>query len=489
MLKFENNRIFVYSEDKSQAQENNRILIVDDSESIHDDLKKVLTSSKSPQKDQHQSLKDELFGDDDEDEKEVKEEGLDLNSFYYEIDSAFQGQEALRLVELAETEGRQYALIFMDVRMPPGWDGIETIAKIWEKYPFIEVVICSAYSDYPWEKIVQKLGKSDKLLFLEKPFATVEVQQMTLALIRKWNLDRDARNQARELESKVLQRTYQLETLLNNLNLAIIVTENDSKIIFSNPMAREFFNNEDIIEKQLTSIIKSFSEVLENIVEAFQNLESLPVNFYGEKNGAIYKFTLMNLEEKNTDKPSILFLIEDVTDWHKRMNTDGLTGLWNHRYFKEVLDREIKKSQRYKNHLSLIMLDVDHFKNFNDTYGHQTGDIILKSLSGIMQKIARETDIVTRYGGEEFAVILTMTDEAGANVFARRIMAELEKMDFHDIYGKKIPPITVSIGISFFSDGLTISEFIEEADQALYSGKHSGRNCVVNYSEMIKGIK
>lgn len=190
--------------------ENNRILIVDDNESIHDDFRKILLSSKTIEENEYKNLELELFGN-------TNNATLISTSLDYQIDFVFQGEQALELVEKAERQNKPYALIFMDVRMPPGWDGIETISKIWGRFPNIEIVICSAYSDYSWDKIISKLGTNDRLLFLKKPFDAVEVQQMALALVKKWNLAEKARHYVDDLEREVAKRTKQLKSMVQEL--------------------------------------------------------------------------------------------------------------------------------------------------------------------------------------------------------------------------------------------------------------------------------
>ncbi len=194
-------------------EHNTRILIVDDNESIHEDFCKVLVHEQNEDRAALDDLETELFSDDG---NEPKSKAPD-DTLKYEVDSALQGQEALAMVDKAAQEGRPYALIFMDVRMPPGWDGIETISHIWLKHPYIEMVLCTAYSDYTWDDIVEKLGRNDKLLFLRKPFDAIAVQQMALSLVKKWNLGEQARNYVQNLEQEVEQRTLQLKDLLAKL--------------------------------------------------------------------------------------------------------------------------------------------------------------------------------------------------------------------------------------------------------------------------------
>ncbi len=209
----------------STSEYNTRILIVDDNESIHEDFRKVLLQEKNANHAALDELETELFGEAPNEPAPPSPE----NDLEYGVDSAFQGEEALEMVNKAEAEGQPYALIFMDVRMPPGWDGIETICHIWANHPYMEMVLCTAYSDYTWDDIVAKLGCTDKLLFLRKPFDAVAVQQMALSLVKKWNLGNQARNHVKNLEREVQERTVQLRDLLQELGKknAALASSND----------------------------------------------------------------------------------------------------------------------------------------------------------------------------------------------------------------------------------------------------------------------
>lgn len=196
--------------------ENRRILIVDDNAAIHEDFTKILPSQPE-ELDSFDDLERGLFGD----MQDSNMNQVDSDPAYYELTHAYQGEEAFKLVEKAEAEGKPFSLIFMDVRMPPGWDGIETIKRIWEKFAHIEMVICTAYSDYSWEKILQKVGTTDQLMFLRKPFDVISVKQMALALTKKWNLGLRDRLHREELERKVELRTKQLHQKVQELEKAM----------------------------------------------------------------------------------------------------------------------------------------------------------------------------------------------------------------------------------------------------------------------------
>ncbi|RUM41966.1 MAG: hypothetical protein DSY80_08045 [Desulfocapsa sp.] len=158
---------------------------------------------------------------------------------------------------------------------------------------------------------------------------------------------------------------------------------------------------------------------------------------------------------------------------------DGLTGLYNRRYFTQVFDKELERSVRYKLPLSLLMLDIDFFKKVNDTHGHQVGDAVLERVSNVILRLVRNCDIAVRYGGEEFVVILPETDINGAKVLAQRLRRGIEQETIHS--NDKTISVTVSIGAAgteLAEEDFQADTFIEQSDQALYRAKQNGRNRV-----------
>ncbi|MDP2658682.1 MAG: GGDEF domain-containing protein, partial [Candidatus Deferrimicrobium sp.] len=159
--------------------------------------------------------------------------------------------------------------------------------------------------------------------------------------------------------------------------------------------------------------------------------------------------------------------------------TDGLTGLYNHREFYQSLRRELERARRYRHTLSLLMIDVDDFKQFNDRFGHPAGDFALRKISELLRKCARTTDIIARYGGEEFAVILPESTPGGALMVAERIKTEVAE---HNFISNASDPVylTVSIGIySSESGDVSEDQMVSLADEASYAAKKSGKNRVV----------
>ena len=163
---------------------------------------------------------------------------------------------------------------------------------------------------------------------------------------------------------------------------------------------------------------------------------------------------------------------------YKLATTDGLTSLYNHRYFQEQIRMQIANAKRYENHFSLIIIDIDFFKQFNDNFGHQSGDAVLKQVAEALRHNVRATDIVCRYGGEEMSIILPNTDKDMAYATARKICKRVAEHKFKLANGKEAN-VTISLGVATFpGDGLSASEIIEAADKKLYDAKNSGRNQV-----------
>ncbi|MFQ6559626.1 EAL domain-containing protein [Pseudomonas sp. Lb2C1-1] len=176
---------------------NRRILVVDDTPAIHQDFRKIL----SPSAGSDDSLDDTeslLFGT------------PQVNRLQFQIDSAYQGEEALELVKRAQAEGQPYALVFADMRMPPGWDGLQTIEALWEADPRLQIALCTAFSDYSWETMSERIEFDDQLLILKKPFDTLEIRQMASAMTWKWQLAQDAARKMRSLERTIEERVQEL---------------------------------------------------------------------------------------------------------------------------------------------------------------------------------------------------------------------------------------------------------------------------------------
>jgi diguanylate cyclase (GGDEF)-like protein len=160
-------------------------------------------------------------------------------------------------------------------------------------------------------------------------------------------------------------------------------------------------------------------------------------------------------------------------------NTDGLTGLHNRRSFQERLQQEVDRANRYHRPLSLIMIDIDHFKTYNDTHGHVRGDDILVEVANTLKRLSRTSDIVARYGGEEFAFILPETDRTNAEALGKRLREQVEGCQFLGEVHLPGQTLTISVGIASYTPPDTKEALLEAADMALYQAKREGRNRVV----------
>ncbi|MRV76032.1 diguanylate cyclase [Duganella sp. FT92W] len=167
--------------------------------------------------------------------------------------------------------------------------------------------------------------------------------------------------------------------------------------------------------------------------------------------------------------------------------SDGLTGIANRRHFDVAIDKELRRAKRYGNHLSLLMIDIDHFKPYNDHYGHQQGDQCLIQVAGALSAmLQRSTDLLARYGGEEFAIVLPDTDGAAAYMLAETMRTRVIALDLPH---EKSPDslVTVSVGIATMcgADQYDVPGLINAADRALYAAKHAGRNCVQAHATIV----
>ena len=197
---------------------NRRILVVDDNQSIHDDFRAILAPDSQSLTDIHEE-EAAIFG------------GTTSAPIgeTFAVDSAFQGEEALAMARTALDEGWPYAMAFVDMRMPPGWDGVTTIEKLWELCPDLETAICTAYSDHDWHGIIERLGATSQLLILKKPYDNIEILQFATALTEKWNLARAARARETLLKKTVAERTAELAAVNRDLEQFAYVVSCDLK--------------------------------------------------------------------------------------------------------------------------------------------------------------------------------------------------------------------------------------------------------------------
>ena len=201
-----------------------------------------------------------------------------------------------------------------------------------------------------------------------------------------------------------------------------------------------------------------------------------------ENHGQALQRAMAEMEERKKAETKLLSTAEELKRLNKilkeRSIRDGLTGLFNHHYFYQVLHRDFLLATRAKSDLACVLIDLDFFKHVNDSYGHPSGDLVLKKVASLIRRSVRKTDVVARYGGEEFAVLLPNTDIEGAMVIAEHIRLAIAR---HPFQGASIPiQITASFGVATRQTHLmtTPQELLAGADHALYQAKNAGRNSV-----------
>ena len=191
------------------APNHRRVLVIDDNPAIHEDFQKILATPEGSTS--LDALESVLFG-----APQTRN-----GPYLFEVDTASQGEERVKRVRDALSAGHPYSLAFVDIRMPPGIDGVETTARLWQEDPDLQVVLCSAYADYSWEEVAHRLGVNQRLLILRKPFDNIEVRQMAHALAQKWDLSRQSRRREEELAQAVAARTKELEATHERLRKEI----------------------------------------------------------------------------------------------------------------------------------------------------------------------------------------------------------------------------------------------------------------------------
>jgi diguanylate cyclase (GGDEF)-like protein/PAS domain S-box-containing protein len=579
-----------------------RILVIDDNPAIHDDFRKILSPEALPSE-QLRSAAAAVFGRPAQTEKPS----------LYEVDVVSRGQDGLERVRQAVLEDRPYALAFVDMRMPNGWDGLETTKQIWQASPALQIVLCTAFSDFSWDEIRAALPQSDRFLILKKPFDNIEVQQLAEALsercategvlevkdrvlkeaqkiarighyisdtrtgewINSESLDeifgvdaefvRDFDNWMALIDpaySEPLQRaivnaafsaegfdetcrvvrradgehrwvtargrwekdaqglpvrligTFQditeayesqeqlrlLEASVAQINDSIIITDADWKdeggptIVYVNDafVHQTGYRREEAIGRTpffLQSSKTSRSE-LARIAEAMANNQSIRLELINQRrdgNEFWVDLDVVPVKDKKGRCTHWVFIERDISGQKKSSSMierlayyDALTGLPNRRLLDDRLRQVLAACGRNPVFCALLFIDLDDFKQVNDSFGHKIGDLLLVEVASRLRGCMREEDTVARFGGDEFVLLLknlgTDREEAVLNVetVSRKIM---DALSAGYMLTEPEYPVSASIGITLFDSGsVSTDDLLKRADIAMYRAKSGGKN-------------
>ncbi|WP_258957745.1 EAL domain-containing protein [Legionella sainthelensi] len=472
-----------------------KIIIIDDNSAIHRDFKKILTFEQPNSR--LDQLNEILFDDN------FKKPQTKFPTF--RIDIASQGKEGVERIEEALAQGTPYALAFVDIRMPPGWDGIETIKHIWALDKDIQIVICTAYSDYSWEETIEKLGMTDSLLILKKPFDSVAVRQLTYALTRKWELMQNIKANMNGLEKTVKDRTVMLQkslsltraTLESSIN-GIVVVNNENKVVDWNQNFIDMWSlspplihgkNYDKIQIHIQDKLLNADKFQEQIQKIKRNPETTETTTIQLKDGRFFE-CYSQLQKMNKKIVGRVWSFQDISErisltakLEFQATHDALTELPNRILLFDRIRHAINHAQRINSLFAVIFIDLDRFKLVNDSFSHAAGDSLLKEISSRLKEIMREEDTIARLSGDEFIFILlseSLKKPEDIMTICDKILGAITKAI--RITNREIL-ITASMGISIFpQDGSNVEELIRNADLAMYNAKALGGNQYQFYS-------
>jgi len=495
------------------ATENRRIIVIDDNESVHQDFLKILVDdSKAPADEARHQLRAALLG---------SEARTRRPTIAFEVDTALQGKDGCDMVRDSVQQNRPYAMAFVDMRMPPGWDGVETIEHLWEVDPGLQVVVCTAHSDYSWDEIVTRLGSTDRLLLLKKPFDSAEVWQLACALTDKWRLAQQSKMLLDDLEELVRQRTSQLEEanqrlcreikdrelaeevaarmghiLDDTLNEIYIFHAGTLRFLQVNRGARANLGYTIEELRELTPLDlkpectrKSFAELLAPLSSGEQEKVQFQT-VHRRKDGSLYPVEAHVQRSAYGVDPVYVAIILDITErktaedrLRHAATHDALTSLPNRSVLIDRLENCIERCKRDTDFsFAVLFLDLDNFKLVNDSLGHDVGDQLLVQVAARLKACLRSLDSIVRLnqdfaariGGDEFVILLDGINSASdAALVAERVLDHLATpftLGVHDIAVNA--SIGIAVGNRAYENG---NDVLRDADTAMYRAKAAGR--------------
>ena len=425
-----------------------------------------------------------------EDENDVRDfTSKILNPLLKKVFIAQDGEEGLKVFQENKDE---IDLIVSDINMPK-MDGLSMCDAIKKINSEIPIVITSAHNDTGFLKRAIDIGVNT---YAMKPIDLYQLIESIIKAMEPIILKRQLIELNSSLKSKIEQEVNKIKSILDAQDNIIIVT-NKEEITNVNKKFLDFFgignfddfistkkNIFDFFEEEFGFISKEHIDKQDSWIQYIQGLQEIDRIVKIKTTLGEEKIFTIHVDYYEQQDDYYVFSLTDITKFKEKSNIleyqashDKLTGLFNRNKFDEIFAKEIKRTKRYKNELSVIIFDIDNFKMVNDTYGHQIGDEVLKEISKIALDNVREQDITTRWGGEEFFILLPQTNLSGAVIVANKIKTSTQ----NHIFTEKSLKITASFGVTQFcienDDEKTI---ITRADELLYEAKRSGKNKVMS---------
>lgn len=403
----------------------------------------------------------------------------EILSHKYDLLVATNGEKVLQIVSADPKPD----LILLDIMMP-GMSGFDVAELLKQKPDTVNIPIIFLTAKHDNESIVKgfEIGAVD---FVSKPFQKEELLARIKNTLQMFNL-RNALNHALE-KSQQYAKTIESQMTLIDKNIIISRTDLEGKITeVSDAFCKASGYRKDQLIGKMHRVVRhpdTPSSLFTKLWETIVNDDT----WHGEiknrsKNGSFYwvDTLIYPITDDSGNKIGYTAISQNITD-KKRVEelsiTDQLTQLHNRMYLENSFQKEMKRAKRYNHSLAVIMLDIDHFKEVNDTFGHDVGDNVLVTIAKVLSEHIRETDILGRWGGEEFLIISPHTNMREAYALAEKLRIAIEACPI-DIIGHK----TCSFGISEFDlQDETFKEVVKHADEALYIAKNSGRNCAIEY--------
>ena len=413
---------------------NRRILIVNDTKSIHNDFRKVLTGGANSALDDIDPLS---FGEGSSNgfNEKISTEALKNltlvreNEQGFDLDSAYQGEEAFEKVRQALAENKPYAMAFVDIHMPPGWDGMETLSHLWQLDANLQAVICTAHSDYSWDNIIALLGNPDRLLILKKPFEHIEVLQAANALVSKWNWRLQAEIKMEELEWRIEERTQKtsqqkklLQQKLEELKETRVQLIQSEKLAsvgqLAAGIAHEINNPVGFISSNLNTLQHYIADI-KQVISSYRKLADLSATENKTLKNAVLEIA------ENEQKVGLEFVLKDI---------DGL-----------LLD-SIEGTQRVRK----IVSDLSEFSHINspDIVEVEINELLEKSISLAWNELKYKAEVVREFG--DIPVIFCYGSEL-SQVFLNLLINAAQAIDEWGI-------ITIKTGVNNKRVWITIQD-------------------------------